>query len=106
MHRSFFALLLPLLLLFAQQGVLTHELAHLRAPAASPARAGEATKQLAADTLCLSCLSHADLPGLLQAAAFRLRLAGFVHVQPDTASGVVTAARALPPCSRGPPVFL
>jgi hypothetical protein len=106
MRKLFVAFLLPLFLLFAQQGALTHELTHLRAAAGGSSQSTEATKQVAAETLCLSCLSHADLPGLVQADEFRLRLAGFVHAQPGTPPGVASAARALAPRSRGPPTFL
>jgi len=106
MRRLLVAWCLPLLLLLAQQGALTHEVSHLRSPAGSPQRGGETAKQLAADTLCLSCLSHADLAGQAKAEDFRLPLAEFVHAPPRTPAIVATASQPLAPRSRGPPVFL
>ena len=105
MRRFLIALVLPLLMLLAQQGALAHELSHLRAPAGDRPAGAESDKQLAADTLCLSCLSHADLSGLAKADDFRPGLAGFVPALVHAPAHVATVAQVLAPRSRGPPVF-
>ena len=101
---------MPLFLLLAQQGAVTHELSHevshARSPAGSSLRNVQTDKQVAADALCLTCLSHADLPGLIKADDFRPGLAGVVHAQPQAPARAVRAALSLAPRSRGPPSFL
>ncbi len=106
MRKILLAWCLPLLMLLAQQGVLAHELSHLRASPGSSQGEGEPGKQAAADTICLSCLSHADLSGLARADDFRLPLADFAHARPGSPGFVAIAAQALAPRSRGPPDFL
>jgi hypothetical protein len=105
MRRFLVALWMPLLMLLTQQAAIAHELSHLRAASSSP-RNLPGDKQVAADVLCLSCLAHADLPGLSKADDFRPGLARMVHARPQASVHVARGARALVPRSRGPPAFL
>jgi len=108
MRRHLLSLLLPLLLLFTQQGGLLHEIQHAQSQLHSGQRqAGSASsKSLAAENLCQDCLAFAHLgsapghtPGVLQLADLGHGLIGTI------AQGLLSL-RAPPPRSRGPPCDL
>lgn len=57
MRKLFCSLLLPLLMLFSQQGAVLHEIGHWKG-------AGSTEKQMvSADTPCDICLAYADMAG-------------------------------------------
>ena len=98
MHKFSWALLLPLLLLFSQQGELRHEYSHFATQEASCKKAPPTP-----DT-CATCLAYAHItgaakidvavPALLSHLAF--------HFAPSFA--IASADKeALSPSSRGPP---
>ena len=99
------SLLLPLLLLLAQQGAVLHGLSHDRAPDASDQR-GETERQQSHSGPCGLCLAfaHLDAAARPEPLAVVPSVLGF---------DVVVAARVLaweapapPEQSRGPPTFL
>ena len=99
------SLLLPLLLLLAQQGAVLHGLSHYGAPHASDKR-GEPERQPSHSGPCELCLAFAHLdaaatPGPVVVA---LPVLGFEVV---AVSPVLTRALPAPPeQSRGPPTLL
>ena len=104
LRRLTLALLLPLVLLFSQQGALLHELSHWHVPATGVESTAQASS---ADTdFCLDCLAFAQVAGLAQFDLPVLPVADGLshHLVSDAARSVAEAA--LPaPRSRGPPLF-
>jgi len=102
MRKLHWTLLLPLLLLFAQQGELLHEYGHYRQPASSSSQ-----KAPAQSDACSQCLAYAHLSGVAKPEiAVPLLLAGLAFhfaLGAEPASADVRVARAR---SRGPPSFL
>ena len=98
-------LLLPLLLLFAQQGALLHEIGHLGQRAATGSSSPGKQDRLA-DALCLSCLAHADLGGAAAADAHQPVLLSLADAAPQAPAVPWTPASAPQPRSRGPPSVL
>jgi hypothetical protein len=110
MRRHLLSLLLPLLLLFTQQGGLLHEIQHAQSQLQSGQRqttsTGFGTKSLAAEHLCQDCLAFAHLgsaPGHWHGA---LQLADLGHDLVGTAALGLLSLRAPPARSRGPPLPL
>ena len=99
-RRLSWTLLLPLLLLFAQQGELRHEYGHYAQAATS------CQKAPAAIELCPLCLAYAQLAGAASTdIAPPMLLAGLAfHFGPAFASASV-ASGAPTPRNRGPPLL-
>ena len=99
MRKLYLILLMPLLMLLAQQGALRHEVSHL----AESSSAGH-SKQHPGGTLCDTCLNFAhiaasakpDMPVLWLPTQLR-------HHQVATVWARITEAVAPAPRSRGPP---
>jgi hypothetical protein len=103
MRKLHWALLLPLLLLFAQQGELLHEYGHYRQPASSSTQ----PKAPSQSEVCSQCLAYAHLSGVAKpeiTAPVLLAGLGFhFALRAEPASVDVRVARAR---SRGPPSSL
>jgi len=99
MRKLYWALLLPLFLLFAQQGELRHEYSHYQ-----EARAGSQEKAPVDSDHCQLCLAYAHLSGVAKTeVAANVLLADVTfHFAPAIESAGV-AAEAANPRSRGPP---
>lgn len=99
MRKLYWALLLPLFLLFAQQGELRHEFSHYE-----QALSGSQKKAPVDADHCQSCLAYAHLSGIAKtevAASALLADATFHFAAAVESAGV--AAEAGSPRSRGPP---
>jgi hypothetical protein len=99
MRRSHWSLLLPFLLLFAQQGAVRHELSHLAKPSLVCVKEAPAAQEH-----CSLCLAFAHFSGAAKTEiaplAFVLDLAFALAPEPRVpAPNLATAA----PRSRGPP---
>jgi len=94
------ALVLPLLLLFAQQGAMLHELSHIH-----PVGSGQVRydNSLVAGKICDICAAFAPVGNPASASVAVLpEVAAVRHYVPAPLYSIV-AAEALPPRSRGPP---
>ncbi len=102
MRRLSWALLLPLFLLFTQQGALHHAIGHVLTPPAESGKkapdsdAGRCEACLAYSQLAATTSHHVEPPGLLVDLAFSRPL----EASPAGADGERPAAR-----SRGPPAL-
>lgn len=107
MRKLLASLVLPLLMLLAQQGAVWHEVGHLARPAAEqpPGPQQPAGKQ-GLDRLCESCLACAHLAFAARAEAPVLALAAVAHAPAMAAAVAFIAADAPSACSRGPPAAL
>ena len=93
------ALVLPLLLVFAQQGALLHELSHIH-PGSGQVRY---ENNLVAGKICDICAAFAQVGNPASASVAVLpAVAAVRHYVPAPLYSIV-AAEALPPRSRGPP---
>jgi hypothetical protein len=102
MRRLTLSLLLPLLMLLAQQGAAWHEIGHW-SQSSSPQDQQRKPKQDHAGKLCESCLAFAGLAVGVQGDPPTLSLASFSHVLSASVAGNSTAAPAPAARSRGPP---
>src|SRR6202035_1636413 len=95
-----FALVLPLLLLFAQQAALLHELIHIHPAGSSQVRYDN---ELLAGKICDTCAAFAQVgnPTIGSVAVLPTIAAAHYYV-PEPVYSIVAAA-APPPRSRGPP---
>jgi hypothetical protein len=94
------SLVLPLLLLFAQHGLMLHELRHV-APAERPE--GSVKKEVAG--LCKLCLAQVQSASVAQPAASNLRLvAGLSYGWASLKQASICAGLPPTPHNRGPPV--
>jgi hypothetical protein len=94
------ALVLPLLLVFAQQGAMLHELSHIQ-----PVGTGQVRYEnnALASKICDICAAYAQVGNPASASVAVLPTAATVrHYVPAPLYSIV-AAEALPPRSRGPP---
>jgi hypothetical protein len=99
MRKLYWALLLPLFMLFAQQGELRHEYSHYR-----EALAGSQSKAPVDSDHCQVCLAYAHLSGVAKtevAATVLLADVTFHFALAIDSAGV--PAEAASPRSRGPP---
>jgi hypothetical protein len=99
MRKLYWALVLPLFLLFAQQGELRHEYSHYGQPPA-----GSQRKAPVDPDHCPLCLAYAHLSGAAKtevAAPVLLSDLAFHFAPPLRGAGV--DAEAASPRSRGPP---
>ncbi len=106
MRKLLLTFVLPLILLFSQQGAVVHELSHLT-DAVSRAAAGEGSSgQQAGDLQCEACLAFAHLAGVATAHVAHPALLSFSFAVPANEAPVFIAADAPTARSRGPPTFL
>ena len=105
MRITLLKFLLPLLLLLAQQGVMTHELSHI-GEALGHSQPHDGHKQLPGGLSCEKCLSFANLSGgpTSEAPPPLVNLLSYDHATPVAAADL--AADTLSPRSRGPPAVL
>jgi hypothetical protein len=103
MSRIRFAFALALLLVFAQQGAVLHELSHVYRTGA-PELKNEAT--LIDGKLCETCLAFAQATSPASGTMFVPPVVAAVrHVSPEPEYSII-AAGAPAPRSRGPPILL
>jgi hypothetical protein len=94
------ALVLPLLLVFAQQGAMLHELSHIHPVGSAQLRYDN---DLLAGKICDTCAAFAQVGNPASASVSVLPALPTVrHYVPEPLYTIV-AAEALPPRSRGPP---
>ena len=107
MRKLLLALVLPFVLLFSQQGALTHELSHLKEPGASRQAAGQRSSgHPAGDLQCEACLAFAHLAGVATASVVHPALLSFSFQVPANEAPAFIAADAPSARSRGPPILL
>ncbi len=103
-RRLTLSVLLPLILLFSQQGALLHELSHWHLPSTTADVKAEA---VSVDTdICLDCLAFAQVAGLAQFDLPALPAhdgLGYHFVSEAARSVAEASTPALR--SRGPPLF-
>jgi hypothetical protein len=98
--RARLALILPLLLVFAQQGAMLHELSHIHRVGSDQVRYEHG---FLAGKFCDTCAAFAQVGNPASAAVAVLPAVATVrHYVPAPIYSIV-AAEALPPRSRGPP---
>jgi len=94
------ALVLPLLLVFAQQGAMLHELSHIHSGGSGQVRY---ENNLVAGKFCDACAAFAQVGNPVSASVAVLpEVAAVRHYEPALLYSIV-AAETLPPRSRGPP---
>lgn len=103
MRLSLLRFLLPLLLLFAQQQALVHELSHY---GKALEQAQSQHKQLPESKSCEKCLVFAHIAGAVHSEAPQLLTPKFAYDHPQHLQVASIAAEIVSPRSRGPPVFL
>jgi len=107
MRKLLLAFLLPVVLLFSQQGAITHEIGHI---ADFVARAGggaqDGAGHAAGDLQCQACLAFAHLAGAITAQVVPPALLGFGFHFAVIEAPAFIAADAPTARSRGPPIFL
>ncbi len=100
MRKLYWTLLLPFLLLFAQQGGLHHSYSHDRVQASSCQKA-----PVVADH-CLECLAYAQIAGVAKADFPSPVLLAGLSFRLEGSPGLASADSSLiAPRSRGPPVL-
>jgi hypothetical protein len=103
MSRIRFVLALALLLVFAQQGAMLHELSHVYRTGA-PELQSQAT--LLDGKLCETCLAFAQAANPASGTMFVPPVVAAIrHVSPEPQYSII-AAGAPAPRSRGPPILL
>jgi len=103
MSRTRCVLALALLLVFAQQGALLHELSHVYRTGAPELTSGAAYLD---GKLCETCLAFAKAANPASGTLLVPRIVAAVrHVSPDPEYSII-AAGAPAPRSRGPPILL
>jgi hypothetical protein len=103
MRRFRFVFALALLLVFAQQGALLHELSHVYRTGTAELN-NEAT--VPDGTLCATCLAFAQAANPASGALIVPPVVAAVrHVSPNPEFSII-AASAPAPRSRGPPILL
>jgi hypothetical protein len=100
MRRRHWSLLLPFLLLFAQQGALRHELSHLPKPSLVCVKEAPAVQDH-----CALCLAFGHLSGAAKTEVARFTLAQHLvfALAPEPRAPDASLATAAPR-SRGPPL--
>jgi hypothetical protein len=102
MRKLYLSLVLPLLMLLAQQGAVRHEISHLGG-GHPPAAQG---KQQPVDKLCESCLAFAHLAAAAKPDVAALPPAPASHRAFDAEAHAFVAADTPAQRSRGPPSAL
>ncbi len=108
MRKLCLSLVLPLLMLLAQQGAVWHEIGHLGSAAGSAGAAAHKSQnqQQPLDRLCASCLSFAHLAAATGHALPALPPMALRHALVAGAAVAFIAADAPSARSRGPPAAL
>jgi hypothetical protein len=106
MRKFCLSLVLPLLMLLAQQGAVWHEIGHLGRAAGTSSAGTEAPRQQPLDRLCASCLSFAHLAAAAGHAVPAMLPALLRHALVAGPAAVFIAADAPSARSRGPPAAL
>lgn len=94
------ALILPLLLVFAQQGAMLHELSHIHAGGSDQVRY---ENDFLAGKLCDTCAAFAQVGNPASVSVAVLPKFATVRLYVPAPLYSIVAAEALPPRSRGPP---
>jgi len=92
---------LSLLLVFAQQGAVLHELGHLSH--GDRTQGSVLRAQLPADSGCATCEAFAQVANPASGAAHTLSASAAVYLQISAPVHAIIAADTLTPRSRGPP---
>jgi hypothetical protein len=100
-RRLSLAWLLSLLLVFAQQGAVLHELGHLSHGDRGDGPALSA--QQPAETICPTCEAFAQVANPTAGAAHTLAASAAAYLQPPAPIYAIIAADTPTPRSRGPP---
>jgi hypothetical protein len=103
MRRFRLALALPLLVLFAQQGALLHELTHVYYSAHALSSELRQDQQLPDDSLCPTCQAFAQVAHPAVGTATIQISPSAPYLTPPDPSHRVAAAEVPTPRSRGPP---
>ncbi len=103
MRLSSLRFLLPLLLLFAQQEALVHELGHY---GKALGQVQTPHKQAPESKSCEKCVVFAHIAGAVHSEAPQLLTPELAYDHPQRLQVASTAAEIVSPRSRGPPVFL
>src|SRR5580704_6836645 len=98
--RIRFALILPLLLVFAQQGAMLHELSHIHGGGSDQVRY---ENDLLAGKFCDTCAAFAQVGNPASAPVAALPAISAVRHYVSAPVYSIVAVEALPPRSRGPP---
>ena len=106
MRKLLLTLVLPLILLFSQQGAAVHELSHLTDAVARAAAGDGPSGHEAGDLQCQACLAFAHLAGVATAHVAHPALLSFGFAPPANEAPVFVAADAPAARSRGPPQAL
>ena len=105
MRKLLLTVVLPFILLFSQQGAVTHELGHLAEALALGASGQQSSGHLAGDLQCEACLAFAHLAGVATAHVAHPALLSFSFAVPANEAPAFIAADAPTARSRGPPVL-
>ena len=105
MRKLLLILVLPLVLLFSQQGAVTHELSHLTDAVARLAGGAGSSGHQAGDLQCEACLAFAHLAGVATVHVVPPALLSFSFELPANEAPAFIAADAPTARSRGPPVL-
>ena len=103
MRLSLLKFLLPLLVLFAQQEALVHELGHVGEALAQAQSPG---KQVPDNKPCDECIVFAHIASAVYSQALQLPTLDLAYADPQRVQVVSIAAEIPSPRSRGPPLFL
>jgi len=106
MRRRLLLLLLPLFMLFAQQGAAWHELSHYRFDSNPEDSTTSKKEPQPADRLCDQCLAFSGIAGMAAPQVPALALLSFEHSLAPAEAVHAAAVDAPSPRSRGPPLFL
>jgi len=104
-RRSLLTLLLPLLLVFAQQAGFWHELSHFNAPAQTPG-SSQKGKQAPGHGACGECASFAHLAGAIPNSIVVLTATAASFIPLHLTVIATVATRPSLHRNRGPPVLL
>ena len=106
MRKLLLTLLLPFVMLFSQQGAVTHELGHLSDALSRGAGGPDRSGHLPGDLQCEACLAFAHLCGMATAQVLPPALLSFHHHFATVEAPAFIAADAPSARSRGPPPVL
>ena|SRR5437870_5974 len=102
-RRLYLVLLLPLLLLFAQQAALTHEFSHFASP---QSQAPKQDKKLPGNSFCPDCVAFAQLAGAMPCHIAPLVAIAVDHFAVHRGFVALLATKLALQRNRGPPFFL
>jgi hypothetical protein len=104
MRRFRLALLLPLLLVFAQHGAVLHQLGHLSYASHAISAQVHADDPLLDSSLCLSCEAFAQVTNPAGSAAVSVPLLTTPRLIAPEPAPYAASVEVLTPRSRGPPL--